>query len=87
MCMWFIYAPNKIWLDVPFLQESPFLSQLFQGHFWQIWRDFFKACQELQDLGSQDLSDQDTQELIRQALQNMEKIEVEQASVHHAESN
>ncbi|CAH0022362.1 unnamed protein product [Clonostachys rhizophaga] len=79
MCMWFIYAPNKICLDVPFLQGSPLLSQLFGGHFWQSWRDFFKGCQELQGLGSQDLLDEDTQELIRRALENMEEVEAEHA--------
>ncbi|CAH0045596.1 unnamed protein product [Clonostachys solani] len=100
MCMWFIYAPNKIWLDVQLRRRSPNTNldktDGFQRCFWPCWKKFLKGCQEskvnedeealsndegdnIEVASAQDVLDEDTQELIRRALENMEKVEAEHA--------
>ncbi|CAG9951322.1 unnamed protein product [Clonostachys rosea f. rosea IK726] len=109
MCMWFIYAPQKVWLDFQLRRKrkNSYLhtTEEFQSWFWPSWKDYLEDCQKVpsedsededmlsdgshnedgnndaEDFGvedGQDVSDQDTQELIGRALNNIEEVEIEQ---------
>ncbi|VUC23028.1 unnamed protein product [Clonostachys rosea] len=98
MCMWLIYAPNKVWLDVQLRRRIP--SGLIRERrrlrrsYWSRWKEFLRGCHEVQvnedenmlsDGGygnarvasEHDISDRDTQELIKRALESMEMVEAE----------
>lgn len=69
MCMWFIYAPEKVWLDVHLRRDDR--GSHFPADSWLKWKQFFQACQSAP---GEEVKDEDTQQLIKQALENMEKV-------------
>ncbi|CAG9984735.1 unnamed protein product [Clonostachys byssicola] len=83
VCFWFIYAPNKVWLDVQakdidmFDNQNNGDDQRLLPEFWPKWKNLLQACQH--NTTGQQL-DEDTQELIRHALENIGRIEAERGS-------
>uniref|UniRef100_A0A8H7N1L7 Uncharacterized protein n=1 Tax=Bionectria ochroleuca TaxID=29856 RepID=A0A8H7N1L7_BIOOC len=62
-CIWFIYAPQKVWNDA--LLGRTYRENSFQVDSWVRWRKFLEESQTAAWL------DEDTQELLRCALLNM----------------
>ncbi|CAH0023584.1 unnamed protein product [Clonostachys rhizophaga] len=58
MCMWFIYAPQKVWLDFQLhrKRENRYLhkTEEFQSWLWPSWKDFLEDCQKLPSEDSED---------------------------------
>ncbi|CAH0021195.1 unnamed protein product [Clonostachys rhizophaga] len=69
MCMWFIYAPEKVWLDVQL--RRTYQDDQFPADSWIKWRQFLQDCQSAP---GEKIRDEDTQQLIKQALESMENV-------------
>ncbi|VUC33397.1 unnamed protein product [Clonostachys rosea] len=62
VCMWMIYAPNKVRMNALLLNEG------FEVGYWERWKALLQDYQKV-------FLDQDTQQLINTALSNMELVE------------
>ncbi|CAH0049029.1 unnamed protein product [Clonostachys solani] len=74
MCIWLIYAPKKVWLDVQLRRssENEMYPQQFLPEHWPQWKQFL---QRVQQTPSDTFADEETQQLVRRALHSMEKTE------------
>ncbi|CAG9977308.1 unnamed protein product [Clonostachys byssicola] len=78
-CIWLIYAPAKLWLNIQLNHTRKYLNvvEKFTPEHWPKWKQVLQDCQ---NASSEEFSDKDTQELIKRALDSMDKTEVEQNS-------
>ncbi|CAH0042627.1 unnamed protein product, partial [Clonostachys rhizophaga] len=78
-CIWLIYAPAKLWLNIQLSQTNKYLDvvEKFTPEHWPKWRQVLQDCQ---NASSEEFSDKDTQELIKRALDSMDKTKAEQNS-------
>ncbi|VUC33285.1 unnamed protein product [Clonostachys rosea] len=74
MCIWLIYAPKKVWLDVQLRRSSQneMYPQQFLPEHWPQWKQFL---QRVQQAPSEIFADRETQQLVGRALDSMEKTE------------
>ncbi|CAG9991121.1 unnamed protein product [Clonostachys byssicola] len=73
-CMWLIYAPKKVLLDVQLRRKENRQVRFnqFKPEFWPQWKQFLQDCQQKP---SSEISDKETQDLITKALDSMGKAE------------
>ncbi|CAG9983668.1 unnamed protein product [Clonostachys byssicola] len=76
MCMWFIYAPKKVWTDTQKRRAHkagwPRKTEGFEPEHWPKWKQFLQDCQVS---SLEELADEYTQELTRLALKSIDKFE------------
>ncbi|CAH0043846.1 unnamed protein product [Clonostachys solani] len=83
MCMWFIYAPMKVWSDAQMRRAQKIglarKKESFDPEHWPKWKQFLQDCQ---GSSSEELVDKYTQELIGLALKSIEKLEGQHLNIN-----